>query len=460
MASNDVVKLEFPEHVRRRYGMYIGDATNPNVILREVVDNSVDELYDSPSADTIWIDRLEGFYVVADNGRGIPVKESKVTGVTMTRLAMENLGSGSKFNKKTFNIGMNGVGAACTNALSDVFIVLSKMSLHDFNTIPKQLQIPLARKDNVYYYVRYEKGILKEEGFKFLNELEVKATCYKNYPSTITIFKPDATIFKRTLSASVPSSLMYVKYILGMLGKKSNIIVNGKEYEEVIKSLGMDMKVVVKSEEDKPENPEVTFLISVGFQEKRFDNPEISGSVNGLICNQGVHIKMAKEGFSRAYTSLFSNCSGFELNGLDFMIIALCNEPNFSSQTKERLSEIPGINVRGQKEFETLATEFRKLMNKYYQQFKLHHKKVLEYLKSLDKLDKINLIKATVTIAAENSRSESITPNSLKDCSTSDRQKASLFVVEGKSAGGNLISVRNPEIHAVLGLTISSSKIW
>ena len=107
MASNDVVKLEFPEHVRRRYGMYIGTADNASVIFREAIDNSVDELYAGKSGptpcDTIWIEYSNGFYMVADNCRGIPIKESpQQKGWTMARLAVGSLNAGSKFDKSSF----------------------------------------------------------------------------------------------------------------------------------------------------------------------------------------------------------------------------------------------------------------------------------------------------------------------------------------------------------------------
>ena len=118
MASNDIVKLEYPTCVQKRPGMYIGSTENCSVILREAIDNSVDELYAGQSGptpcDTVWIDFKDGIYTVADNCRGIPTKESsQQKGWTMARLAVASLHAGSKFNGDSLSIGTNGVGVSC-----------------------------------------------------------------------------------------------------------------------------------------------------------------------------------------------------------------------------------------------------------------------------------------------------------------------------------------------------------
>lgn len=123
MASDDIVKLEFPKNVRSRPGMYVGEMSSPDVILREAIDNSIDELYaferrGNAKSDTIWIEMVNGqHYLVADNGRGIPIKESSEKGITMARLAMSTLNAGSKFNKKGLAVGMNGCFAYDTEVM-------------------------------------------------------------------------------------------------------------------------------------------------------------------------------------------------------------------------------------------------------------------------------------------------------------------------------------------------------
>ena len=84
--TNEVKQLKFPENVRTRFGMYIGDANTCDVVLRECSDNNIDEML-SGHADKTWIFMLnEGnvpkgeirsrYYVTADSGRGIPISEA------------------------------------------------------------------------------------------------------------------------------------------------------------------------------------------------------------------------------------------------------------------------------------------------------------------------------------------------------------------------------------------------
>ena len=149
MASDDVIKLDFPEHVRLRPNLYIGDTADASVILREAIDNSVDELYklDCPpgKSDTIWIESVNGHYLVADNARGIPIKESATPGWTMARLAVGSLNAGSKFAKNRIAIGMHGQGVSCTNALSTDFTVMSRLNLHDLSLIPDAFKNKLPK---------------------------------------------------------------------------------------------------------------------------------------------------------------------------------------------------------------------------------------------------------------------------------------------------------------------------
>ena len=180
MASEDIVKLEFPLSVRQRFGMYIGTADNCSVILREAAENSIDEIYAGKSGptpcDTVWIESKNGEYLVADNCRGIPIKESpQQKGWTMARLAVGSLHAGSKFDSGRATLGTNGVGVSCTCALSEEFQILSRLNLHDVSTLPKYLQkeVPEKITDSTYYFCRFEKGILKEEGFKEFFEKEV-----------------------------------------------------------------------------------------------------------------------------------------------------------------------------------------------------------------------------------------------------------------------------------------------
>jgi DNA gyrase/topoisomerase IV subunit B len=106
----EIVHLKFPDNVRRRPGMYIGGVDNADVILREVVDNSIDELFNCKSCDNIVSNKQGSWYVTSDNGRGIPIYITE-EGMTATELACSSLHAGSKFDKtlSSASIGLNGV---------------------------------------------------------------------------------------------------------------------------------------------------------------------------------------------------------------------------------------------------------------------------------------------------------------------------------------------------------------
>ena len=138
----DIVELAYPDNVRTRPGMFIGSTEHPNVILREIIDNAVDESFGSTACNEIYVKTTvdmnaepKQYYLVADNGRGIPIIMDKEKGITKTKMAMTVLNAGSKFNRTidTVSTGQNGVGSSCTCALSEVYIVASKITEKNFD---------------------------------------------------------------------------------------------------------------------------------------------------------------------------------------------------------------------------------------------------------------------------------------------------------------------------------------
>lgn len=431
MASDDVIKLDFPLNVRTRPGMYLGEMNCPDVILREAIDNSIDELYafekrsGKSKSDTIWIEMINGkTYLVADNGRGIPIKESSEKGITMARLAVGSLSAGSKFSKTGLAIGTNGVGISCANATSSQFRIMSKLNLHNVDELPGELKekLPSQITDSTYYFCDYEKGIFKEEGFKEFEREGFKG----EHPSTITIFSPDPEMYTNT-RAKLPTSLPYVTYIMKHLGVPAHIYVNGEEYKDSLTSFGFDIDVTIKTKKEGAKNPDLRFLITFNLSDK-LEPCEIIGSVNGLDCRNGVHIRMAQNAFCRAFSQTFSDCRRYELMGLKMGVVVLCNEPSFSSQTKEKLADVDGFKSSGDYEVSSLAKEFKKIFEQNYEIFKNHELKILEYLKSTEKIGRKEFIKSTVLIASNSNRADAFTPRKLTDCSGTNRRECELFI--------------------------------
>jgi len=167
--ESNIITLEGLEHVRLRPGMYIGklgDGTYPDdgiyVLLKEVIDNSIDE-YRMGIGKTIEISIQEGCATVRDYGRGIPL------GKMVEAVSIMN--TGGKYDSKAFkkSVGLNGVGVKAVNALSSFFEVESF-------------------RDGKTKRAIFEKGKLKTE-----SEIEL---CVEQGTGTITSFEPDNTLFE------------------------------------------------------------------------------------------------------------------------------------------------------------------------------------------------------------------------------------------------------------------------
>ena len=176
--EQNIITLEWYEHIRRRSGMYIGRLGNGErqgdgiyVLLKEVIDNSVDEFsmgYGKRIDITIDEDKT---VTVRDFGRGIPL--GSVVDVT------SKLNTGGKFDTEAFqkSVGMNGVGTKAVNALSSDFWVETF-------------------RDGQSSFAHYSRGILLDSGLRETTEKNGTPSasspttrCSKATPSTWTSWK-------------------------------------------------------------------------------------------------------------------------------------------------------------------------------------------------------------------------------------------------------------------------------
>lgn len=485
----NIVKLDYPDNIRTRPEMYFGALDNGNVALREIVDNSIDELFNSHKATKIVINKIVDFYLVADNGRGIPIKLDEKSGLTKADLAMSSVHAGSKFNKTEVAVGMNGVGASVCNALSEEFIVLSKITHKNWNkSIDKVLNKVISltpgvtikeRTDliteidslHLYYCVVYNKGIKKYEGCLTLEDIEKEMKfeigSLPREMSTLTFFKLDETIFESTKANFPKRNLINSKLVFEKFrNKKVTFEVFGQDIEddmelykyEATGRIDVEKKIQEKfrGDEDritwelnKAKNKWADFYINFEFSED-LSSRSYSGSVNSLVTNSGFHVTLVTQLITNTLKKFFNISHNHISEGLQVFVVALAAEPSFSGQTKENLSGIPGIKLEDQVQLESIIVDLFKA-NKAA--LEIHIERLNEYAASVDQIAAIDKVKQLVNISSEKgNKARSFVPKNVFEASSPNRKDCELYLVEGKSAGGTLVMARNASIHAILSL--------
>jgi len=429
--ENNIRLLKFPDNVRLRSGMYIGSTANPNVILREIIDNSIDELMLPNATDTVKIQVSEdGWCIVGDNGRGIPNVIDEETGISKLELAMANLHAGGKFDSgKAMSIGMNGVGSAATNALSEHFEVWSSGR-----------------------HIVWNRGIKVQEDSHW--DLPAGFEDMK----TVTRFLPDSEIFTETIVPEIPlESIKYTKLICREIGKPNvHFIVNGVEDESSLELPQFRVKygsVFVDTDGNRfPYDLVVYFDWEIGRTYPVFD-----GTVNGVHTPEGYHINWNLNQLkARVCNKLgIKNMDLIKL-GLNMFVCVMASEVSFDSQTKVRLSDIKGFNSDDVlpdflRQIDKIMAENKELFEKIKVSTDIYTNSV----KQAQEIREINgLLQGTLNLKgnkADRIKSK-LSATSVKDCNTTNRKEAELYIVEGKSAGGNLVKARDTRIHSILPL--------
>lgn len=433
------------EPVRRRPGMYT-DTTRPNHLVQEVVDNSVDEAlagYASEIEVTLYKD---GSAEVIDNGRGMPVDihpKHKITGV---ELILTRLHAGGKFDNESYNFsgGLHGVGVSVVNALSE------------------DLEVEIKRDGKVYRQ-NYKKG-------KPTGKLKVVDTVGKRNTGTRVRFTPQASYFD-----SPRFSLPRLKHLLKAKavlcpGLKVSISVEGNPedattwlYEDGLNSY---VKEALAGAEIFPE--ELFIHSAEGNQEAVewaitwvLDGGElITESYVNLIptAQGGTHVNGLRSGLIEALKEFceFRDLvpRGIKLTGDDlwlqcaYVLSAKLADPQFSGQTKERLSSRNSTAFIGG----VAKDAFSLWLNVHPQDG--------ERLAEIAIGNAQRRTQAAKKVSRKKITSGPALPGKLADCSGQDVERSELFLVEGDSAGGSAKQARDRVFQAVMPLRGKILNTW
>ena len=468
--ADDIKLLKFPDSVRQRIGMYLGgtDAESINNLLREIIDNSIDEC--QKTADKIFIDRdFNGFNIVADNGRGISIEYNKdAPGIISADLSISTLHSGSKFtDNKNSTIGMNGVGSSAVNAVSEDYILLSKITPLNYDKSLKEVYDlwescgPRSKKD-LFYIVWYKKGIKYFEGAAKKSVIEKKLFghlgTWKEIPSgmsTVVMFNPDRELFTETTKMDIPiQNLRYFLLIQEKFYKKRvSILVEGTEMNSSGFSGYRNEFIKQIIPEDTSMNEKIDLFISFEA-DPELGTKETSGSVNSLKVDHGVHLSYVEDCFAKALKEAYGIKHRFLTNGLRLCVVALASEVTFASQTKEKLKNFTKVKPS---DFNPLVKEFQKVFRKDPEYWETHVGKLnylAESMKSLSAVEKAQkIIDGASGSSMYRSKADMIPGFSDATAGLGNRWDCELVLCEGQSAAGSLKSGRrSTQFHAILPL--------
>ena len=434
--------------VRRRPGMYT-DTTRPNHLVQEVIDNSVDEALAGFASNLTLTMNKDGSVEVSDDGRGMPVDKHKGEKVSGVELILTRLHSGAKFSHKNYQYsgGLHGVGVSVVNALSNY------------------LEVTVKRNSQVYF-MKFKNG-------DKASELKVIDRVGKRNTGTTVKFLPNGKYFD-SVKISIPK-LKHVLRAKAVLcsGLKVRFIDNTvsaekSQSEQWCFEDGLtDYLTQATSEfETLPLEP---FVGSVQGNEEAVDwaiqwLPEggdlTSESYVNLIPTTlgGTHVSGLRTGLLDALREFceFRNLlpRGLKLSPDDvwdkccYVLSSKLLEPQFSGQTKERLSSRQcAVFVSG-----VVKDSFSLWLNQ--------HTDEAEAIAELCINNAQSRLKASKKVARKKVTSGPALPGKLADCSTEDVMSGELFLVEGDSAGGSAKQARDRQFQAILPLRGKILNTW
>lgn len=455
----DIKVLEGLEPVRKRPGMYIGstDSRGLHHLLKEVVDNSVDEAIAGFGKQVTAFVRSNGSVSVVDQGRGIPV-DKHPSGLSALEVVMTKLHAGGKFEETAYQAsgGLHGVGASAVNALSDRTHVV-------------------VRRDGKLHYQWYERGIAKAPVVE-IDQAELErlfpmeaSTLLKSDTGTLTNFLPDPTIFS-TVEFNIKTIHNFIReraYLMAGLYFKVLDENSGHErhfyFEGGIKSL-----VVHLNKNKKPLHEVVAFSgtheaggmkigVDVALQYNDTYNENVESFANTIKTNDGgAHVVGFRNALSKVLRDYATNTGlvksekeGFTSDDLKEGLTAVIfvkmpsNEIQFESQTKSKLN-----NSEAQSATYAVTKEY---LEAYLEEHPAEAKKVVGKL-VLAARARVAARAAKDAVIRKGALEGSALPGKLADCQSRDPAESEILIVEGDSAGGSAKGARDRKFQAIFPL--------
>lgn len=420
--ESKIKTLSSLEHIRLRPGMYIGrlgNGSHPDdgiyILLKEVIDNAVDEFIMGAGKRVDISIVEEGRVLIRDYGRGIPL------GKLVECVSVIN--TGAKYNTEVFqfSVGLNGVGTKAVNALSEEFIVTSfrdgffSRASFEQGIIKDSEQGESKEKNGVLIEFVPDRAMFPDFTFNF-DFIRKRLWRYAYLNAGLSLYLEDERIYSAN----------------GLLDLLSHEVGDGKLYEPFYL---------------KDDFLECAFCHSEGYGENYFS------FVNGTYTNEGgTHLSAFREGILKGVNEFCGRkFSGPDVReGIVGTVAIKVKDPVFESQTKNKLgnTEIRGKIVNRIKDFvrDFLYKESEKaelIINKVQS-----NEKVRRELQSVRKEARTRAKKVAVRVPQ------------LKDCKyhpakgkpSQPGRENMVFITEGQSASGSIVSARDSRSQAVFSL--------
>ena len=440
--TDDSIKtLSWNEHIRRRPGMYIGklgDGTHAEdgiyVLLKEVIDNSIDEFnMGAGKRIDIALDEESGRVTVRDYGRGIPLGK--------VREVASEINTGGKFDDKSFkkSVGLNGVGLKAVNALSELCVVSSvrdgqkvEVVFRRGETDRQEAPQPSDEQNGTKVEFLPDRDIFGDYRFR----MEFIRTMLGNY----SYLNTGLTL---TLNGEKFSSRHGLLDLL-----QANL--SGDPLYPIIHLKGQDIEVVLTHTDQYGE--------------------EYYSFVNGQYTSQGgTHLAAFREAVSRTVKEYSGK--GYEYGDIRSGIVAAVSiriqEPVFESQTKTKLGSrevAPGSELSINK---FIGDFIKKELDDYLHRNTDTADAMMAKIAATEKERKA--MAGVAKLARERAKKVSLHNRKLRDCrihlndpvkasrlkdpdAPDPRQLSSIFITEGDSATGTITKVRDAETQAIFSL--------
>ena len=442
--ASDIEVLSGLEPVRKRPGMYT-DTSRPNYMAHEVVDNSVDEALAGYCKNIKVVLHKDGSLEVEDDGRGMPVDihpKEKIPGV---ELILTRLHAGGKFSDKTYKYsgGLHGVGVSVVNALS------------------KNLEV-WVRRDGKEYNLGFSSG-------RRTSKMEIVGEVGKKNTGTTIRFWPDPKYFDSSkFSVAKLKHLLRAKAVLcpGLKVSLKNEKTKEKDTWEYSGGLNEYLIEEIGGGVWLPEDP---FEGSLTGNKEAVDwslvwlsegGQEIAESYVNLVPTTlgGTHVNGLRGGLTEALREFCENRNllprGLRLapddvwEKVSYVLSAKLEDPQFSGQTKERLSS------------RECAAFVSGVVKDALAHWLNQHPDTGENIAQIAISSAQRRLKDSKKVVRKKITSGPALPGKLADCTCQEPELTELFLVEGDSAGGSAKQARERYSQAIMPLRGKILNTW